>query len=267
MSVSATQAELLAAVERSPQAARSHDRDGWVGLFAPDGRIEDPVGSRPHDGRVRIGRFYDTFMGPRDITFHRRTDLVSGSTVVRDLTLEVRMGPSVTMLIPAFLRYDLDDELRIVRLQAFWQLPTMAWQFARNGAGAVPVALRLARALLRNQGLTGTMGFLSGFRGAGSRGKRHLAGLLDDACAGDEIAVKRRLSGADAITRGLADRVGTSELVALLRGARWDGMIRAGHTVVARAERDGHRAVVLAEVGTRPTRVLVVRVFADDQWT
>src|SRR6188768_136978 len=102
-------ADMLAAVERSPAAAGAHDRDGWVALFAPDGRIEDPVGSRPHVGRAQIARFYDTFIGPRDITFHRGRDVVSGSTVIRDLTLEVKMGASVTMTIPAFLRYDLDD--------------------------------------------------------------------------------------------------------------------------------------------------------------
>lgn len=67
--------ELLAAVERSPQAAAAHDRAGWVGLFTGDARVEDPVGSQPQVGHEAIGRFYDTFIGPRDITFHR--DLVS----------------------------------------------------------------------------------------------------------------------------------------------------------------------------------------------
>lgn len=56
--------QLLAAVERSPQAAAEHDRAAWVALFTPDGRIEDPVGSRPHLGRTQIGRFYDTFIAP-----------------------------------------------------------------------------------------------------------------------------------------------------------------------------------------------------------
>jgi Nuclear transport factor 2 (NTF2) domain len=62
---------LLAAVERSPEAAAAHDRAGWVGLFTVDGRIEDPVGSRSHVGQAQIGRFYDTFIGPRDIAFDR----------------------------------------------------------------------------------------------------------------------------------------------------------------------------------------------------
>ncbi len=49
-------AELLAAVERSPQAASARDRAAWVGLFTDGGRIEDPYGSRPHVGRAQIER-------------------------------------------------------------------------------------------------------------------------------------------------------------------------------------------------------------------
>jgi hypothetical protein len=259
--------ELLAAVERSPQAAGAHDRDGWVGLFASGGTIEDPVGSRPHSGRAQIERFYDTFIGPRDITFHRGADVVAEMTVVRDLSLEVRMGSSVTMLIPAYLRYELDEARKIIRLQAFWELPAMVVQFARSGVGALPAGLALSRALLRNQGLAGTAGFLSGFGGVGVRGKRILAGLLNDASAGDEVSVRRRLTDATLITGGDADRMGTSELVALLAGARWDGMIRAGCHVVARVTRNGHRGVVFGEFASRPTRIHAVRVFADDGWT
>ena len=84
-------------MERSPQAAAAHDRPGWVGLFTGDGRVEDPVGSRPHTGPAEIGRFYDTFIGPRDIAFHRDLDIVRGSSVIRDLELEVAMGSAVTM--------------------------------------------------------------------------------------------------------------------------------------------------------------------------
>ena len=61
-----------------PRRPRAHDRDGWVGLFTADGVVEDPVGSRPHRGRAEIERFYDTFIGPRDITFHRDADVVVG---------------------------------------------------------------------------------------------------------------------------------------------------------------------------------------------
>jgi hypothetical protein len=105
--------QLPAAVERSPQTFTVHDRDGWVGVFTADARVEDPVGSQPHVGYEQIYRFYDTFIGPRDIKFHRDVDIVFGTAVVRDLELEVAMGSAVTMYIPAFLRYDLRRRRRI----------------------------------------------------------------------------------------------------------------------------------------------------------
>lgn len=259
--------DLLAAVERSPHAAGGHDREGWVGLFAADGTICDPVGSRPHTGHRQIERFYDTFIGPRDITFHRGADVVAGSTVVRDLSLEVRMGSSVTMQIPVFLRYDLNDDLLVARLQAYWELPAMVWQFARSGVGALPAGVQLSRALVRNQGLAGTAGFLSGFGRVGGHGRRQLAAVLDAGCCGDEVSVRRRLTDAVTITRGDTHRMGTSELVAILAGADWGGMISAGRHVVVRVTRNGRRGVLFGEFASRPTRIQAVRVFADDEWT
>jgi hypothetical protein len=85
----------LPPAELSLDAAGRRDRAEWLGLFAHDGRVEDPVGSTPHVGHVQIGRFYDTFIGPREITFDSRADFVAGSTVVRDLTLNVRMSAAV----------------------------------------------------------------------------------------------------------------------------------------------------------------------------
>ena len=263
-----TAAALIAAVERSPRAAADHDRLGWVGLFAADGSVEDPVGSRPHRRHAQIARFYDTFIGPRDITFHRGTDVVSGFSVLRDLTLEVRMGTSVTMTIPAYLRYDLgldgDGNFVILRLRAFWELPAMVGQFARNGLAAVPVGLALGRALLRNQGLIGAVGFGSGFRGVGKRGKRELVALLADATAGDEVAVKRRLASAAHLTRGDDERLATSEFVGLLAGAHCDGMIAAGRHVVSRVTRGDRRFLLVATFDAHPMRIRTVGVFLDD---
>ena len=105
--MTAVSAELLAVVERSPAATAVHDRTAWVGLFTADGRVEDPYGSRPHVGTEQIGRFYDTFIWPRQIIFHRDFDVVAGATVVRDLMLEIGMGAGVTLNVPMHLRYDL----------------------------------------------------------------------------------------------------------------------------------------------------------------
>ncbi len=260
--------DLLAAVERSPEAAAAHERSAWVGLFAADGQIEDPVGSAPHRGHDRIGRFYDTFIGPRDIAFGPGVDVVHGCTVVRDLTLHVTMGASLTMAIPAYLRYDLTPVRHgyaITRLRAHWELPSMVLEFARSGIASVRPGLGLGLGLLRNQGLAGAVGFASGFRRAGAGRRRKVTDLLDDACAGNEVAVRRRLSGDVPVTVGDGDRISASDLAARLRGGRWRKAITAGNTVTAGVEVDGQRGVLFTDVGSGPGAVTAVRLFIEDR--
>lgn len=263
--MSTTRVAVLATVERSPAAAAAHDRDGWVDLFTPDGRVQDPVGSRPHIGREQLRRFYDTFIGPRTITVHRDVDIVAGGTVLRDLVLEVAMGPAVTMRIPAILRYDVrehDGRLRIAALRAYWELPAMAVQFARTGLPAVPAGLGLTCALLRNQGPAGALGFAAGLPGVGARGKRLLSEFLADAATGDEVALKRRIGAGLQVTAGDGAVLPQGELVGLLAGARIRTLLAAGRSVAASVS--GRRDVVLiGDFGTRPTALHRLRVFAE----
>ncbi len=259
-----TRADMLAIAERSPAAAC--DRNAWVGLFTSTGRVEDPVGSRPHQGRAAIGRFFDTFIGPREITYHPDVDIVVGPTVIRDGILEAKMTSALTMRVPIYIRYDLQDdagELKIAALWAFWELPTMVGEFLRGGLRAVPAGLRLSRLLLSNQGLTGTFGFLSGFSGMGGGGKEMFAGFLDDACGGDEVGMRRRLAGAVRISSGDDLPLTASELRNHLSGATWRKLIGAGHAVVATTERAGQRSVVFADITSAPAAITRVRVFRE----
>lgn len=263
-----SRADMLAAVERSPEAAAAHNREGWVGLFTSGGRIEDPVGSQPHRGLSAISRFYDTFIGPRDITFHRDVDIVVGSTVIRDLELEVKMASTLTMRIPAYLRYDVQDndgELKIAALYSFWELPAMVGQFLRSGIRSVPAGMQLAQGLLRNQGLAGTLGFLGGFRGIGTGGKGLFARFLDAACAGDEVGMRRRLGSNVRISSGDDLQLSAADLLKHLAGARWRKLIGSGHAVVAATERAGQRSVLVGEVGSEPVVITSIRVFSDAQ--
>jgi hypothetical protein len=255
---------LLAAVERSPQAAAAHDRAGWVGLFGADGRIEDPVGSRPHVGDRQIGRFYDTFIAPRDIKFHRDLDVVFGTAVLRDLELEVAMGPAVTMYIPAFLRYDLREangHWKIAELRAYWELPAMMLQFLRSGSGAALPALRLSRGLFANQGLRGTAGFIAGFRRVGARQKRLAEAFLGAVARKDESAALRRLSPTAAITLGDHDRLDAAELVEQLDGVSWTKLIGAGATIAASVNSAHGRGIMFLDVAWPGNAINGIRYF------
>lgn len=261
-----SRADVLAAVERSPAAVGVHDRDAWIGAFTYDGRIEDPVGSQPHRGRSAITRFYDTFIGPRDITFHRDVDIVVGSTVIRDLELEVGMATGLRMRIPAYLRYDVAEhrgELKIAALCAFWELPAMVGQFLRSGVQSVPAGLQLSKGLLTNQGLIGTLGFLSGFRGTGTQGKRRFGEFLTDARAGDEVAVRRRLGKGARITTGDDTQLPAAELLSRLSGARTRKLIGSGYSLIVGVDREGRRDVLTAEVAAKPFAINRIRYFSE----
>ncbi|MGA5465530.1 nuclear transport factor 2 family protein [Mycobacterium sp. NPDC050041] len=261
-----SRADTLAAARQSLHKAAAHDRAGWLDLFAATALVEDPVGSRPHRGRDQLDRFYETFIAPRQITAHPRRDIVAGTTVVRDATLEVVMSPSVTMMIPAYLRYDLDPvDLRIIRLQAYWELPAMVGQFLRAGPGAVPAGARLSSALLRNQGARGTVGFLTGFRGVGGRGKRSFARFLADAHAGDEIAVRRRLPGPAPTRDGARGPIPRAALSNLLAAGASDKLVVAGRHAVASVERDGRHGVLIASLAAPRYTVTGLQYFADDE--
>ncbi|MCV7029298.1 ketosteroid isomerase family protein [Mycobacterium sherrisii] len=255
---------LLAAVERSPQAAAAHDRVAWVGLFTGDGRIEDPVGSRPHRGRVEIEDFYHTFIGPREITFHRDLDIVFGTVVLRDLELEVSMGSTVTMYIPAFLRYDLRETngaWQIARLRAYWELPAMMLRFLRSGPGATWPALQLTRDLLSNQGLAGTAGFLRGFRRPGGRHKKLLDTFLRAVAGGAISAAEDTLSPSAAITLGDDQTLDLAELAVELGGARRLKMIGAGAVLAISLDSRHGRGIMFAELARHGKAINGIRYF------
>jgi hypothetical protein len=260
-----SRAEALAAVEQSPAAFTAHDRDGWIGAFSLNGRIEDPVGSQPHRGQTAITHFYDTFIGPRHIKMHRDVDIIVGSTVIRDLELEVTAA-GLTMRFPAYLRYNLEGdggEFKIAELYAFWELPALAGQLLRSGLRSVPPSVELSKGLLTNQGVVGALGFLSGFRGTGATGKRRFREFLADAQAGNEVAVRRRLGKGVRMTLGDDVPMGTTDLMSRISGARPRKLIAAGYSLVVGLDHGGRRDVLIAEVAPKPFAINRIRYFSE----
>ena len=163
------------------------------------------------------------------------------------------MGPTVTMRIPAVLRYDMRtvaDDWRIERLRAYWELPAMMLQFLGNGPSAGPQGLALTRSLLANQGLRGAAGFASGFRGARFRGKRTVRALLDAIASGDELRAWRSLAHGATITAGVRKPLKFSAFSEQVRGASPAKMLAAGSSVAVSLARPMPGALI-AELGSR----------------
>jgi len=167
-------AQKIAYVSQSPKLCAAHDRAGWVGLFARDGQVNDPIGSKPHDGREAIERFYDTFIAPNQLSFDVEHDIVNGMTVVRDLHINTVMSTGVRISVPMHIRYVLREEhgqLRIHRLYAHWELNAMLRQQYATLKG-IWTSFLLTPRLLKFQGLSGVMGFMQGTKGVHEAGKK-----------------------------------------------------------------------------------------------
>lgn len=223
--------QLLAAVNASPASVAAHDRMAWIGLFATDGQVNDPVGSRPHQGREAIRRFYDTFIAPNKIVFHVEHDIVCGMSVVRDLSIETIMSTGASLTVPMHLRYDLiveSDALKIHRLYAHWELAPMMMQMMGLGVKGVWTSGRLGLQMMRNLGIGGTLGFSRGFLGVGAAGKRS-AEAFQTALAAGAAANAKALLGSDARLEGPNKNVcSLDEFARRLRGANWSKQLAAG---------------------------------------
>ena len=113
--------DLLKQVEKSPAAVAIHDKKAWMSIFAQYHIVEDPVGSNPHisglydsvsgcRGNDALSRFFDTFIAPNKISFDVKRDIVCGTHVVRDLTINIEMSAKVKAQVPMHLLYELISE-------------------------------------------------------------------------------------------------------------------------------------------------------------
>jgi steroid Delta-isomerase len=74
---------------RSQAAVAAKDRSAWLGLFAPDAVVEDPVGPSPpdpagagHHGAAAIAAFYDAVIGPAErIAFEIERSYLCGDEI------------------------------------------------------------------------------------------------------------------------------------------------------------------------------------------
>ncbi|MGV9616880.1 nuclear transport factor 2 family protein [Nocardia xishanensis] len=266
MPLDPTAEHLLSAVRASPRAVAAHDKAAWVGLFADDAAVHDPVGSRAHVGRDAIARFYDTFIGPNSIAFRVDRDLVAGQTVVRDLHIETTMSTGATVIVPMHLRYDLADTgagWRIVRLAAHWELAVMIARLLRTGVPGLLAGAKLGPQLVANLGVSGAMGMMRALRNVGGPGKRATRHLFD-AAAGTDIGRVRALLGEHAVLELPAGNpISVEEFTNRARTMRWDKMIAAGRSVSASVRLGESQGVAFVEFAANSPRIISVTIFLD----
>jgi SnoaL-like domain len=260
--MSSDAAALLAYVAQSPKLCAAHDRAGWIGLFATDGEVNDPVGSRPHRGWEAIERFYDTFIAPNALSFAVEHDVVCGMSVMRDLNILSVMSTGLRVTVPMHLRYDLVEEhgLKIARIGAHWELPAMLAQ-QLGSLNGWRTSLQLTPRLLAHQGIGGLIGFMRGLGGHGRTGKATASTFLAALAAKNARAAAAFVDENCAIEVPLGTQVGLPELAAGVRGLEWRKLIGAGAYASATIHLNGQRGVALFRFDHGPDRISGLQVF------
>ncbi len=97
------------------------DTEAWVGLFADDARVEDPVGSPVIEGREAIAAFFEMSQSLGDsITLVPTGPVrVAGTEAAWPMHAVTTVGDDklVVEIIDAVV---LDDDAKITSLRAFW---------------------------------------------------------------------------------------------------------------------------------------------------
>lgn len=226
-------AEVLALVRSSPGYVAAHDKAGWLGIFAEQHVVEDPVGWRPVRSDVpgALARFWDAFIAPNDIVFEVAQDWVDGYDVVRDVTIASTLPTGVQVRTPAHLIYQTTDDngtLKVRRMAAHWEPTANARQLLRPTGAHVRGAVGQSVHMMRTLGVGPSLQFFGGIRSVGKRGKRVVLEAL--------------------AAKGITDV---------------PKIIASGHVVTASFTLDDAPAAVIAELDPRSRTLRDLRIYDD----
>ncbi|MGO9341320.1 MAG: nuclear transport factor 2 family protein [Acidimicrobiales bacterium] len=120
--------------KRSMAAIEAKDRDGWLGLFAEDAVVEDPIGRSMldpeglgHCGLEAIARFFDEVIAPNDkIKFTINLSYESGPEVANVGTIDITFpGGSQIASVDLVSTYRIGPDGRLTSLRAYWEPENM----------------------------------------------------------------------------------------------------------------------------------------------
>ena len=195
-------AEVLALVHSSPALVAAHDKAGWLGIFAREHVVEDPVGARPvrSEDAGALERFWDTFIAPNEIEFQVARDWVDGFDVVRDATIVSTLRPGVVVRTPAHLIYQTtyeDGTLKVRRMAAYWEPRPVYRQMMRPTRAHVAAGLSQFAHMFRTLGTGPSLQFVGAARHVGWRRKRELVRELAEEGIGE---VTKLIASGDSVT-------------------------------------------------------------------
>ena len=119
---------------RSQAAVAAKDRSAWLGLFAEDAVVQDPIGPSPldptgagHRGATAIAAFYDTVVATAErITFEIERSYLCGDEVADvGVIRTVLPGGTQVAVVRGVYTYRSNGDGKLAALRAFWEFDAL----------------------------------------------------------------------------------------------------------------------------------------------
>ena len=117
----------------SREYVHNKNREGWLGLYADEGIIEDPIGPSPidpegrgHQGPAAREAFWDNFIAPANIHIDILDSYAAGNEVANHAVINVTMdagpGKLLRQKVHGVMTYRVNDEGKLLALRAYWEV-------------------------------------------------------------------------------------------------------------------------------------------------
>jgi hypothetical protein len=117
-----------AASLRSRAFVQARDREGWLGIFAEDAVVQDPVGvsfldetGEGHHGQEAIGKFWDDVIAQNPVTMDLVSSHAGGDEVANYLTITTTFPDGSSVAGEMIAIYRVGDDGKVQSLRAFWE--------------------------------------------------------------------------------------------------------------------------------------------------
>ncbi|QXC62682.1 nuclear transport factor 2 family protein [Aquihabitans sp. G128] len=111
------------------------DREAWLGIFAEDAVVQDPVGPSMfdevgdgHRGPEARAAFWDTVIAPNPVQMRIHASYAGGDEVANVITIVNRFPDGSQALVPGIAIYCVDAAGKVRSLRAFWELDQMVFE-------------------------------------------------------------------------------------------------------------------------------------------
>lgn len=120
----------------SREYVHSHNKAGWLGMFAENGIIEDPIGASPldpagqgHKTPAEREAFWDNNIARSSIKIAIHESYAAGAEVANHVTLDmvVPMGDKkFSQQVHGVFTYRVNDQGKLLALRGYWQMEDAA---------------------------------------------------------------------------------------------------------------------------------------------